>query len=390
MKILGDTLNIKLDSLKKINSGLILSTLKNNSFTRVELQKFTNLAAGTLSNIMKELVNKNIILETEENTNGARGRKGTKLSINYNYKYVIGIKVKRGTLIGTLNDLKGNILDKIFLPISDKNPKSVAKNISEVINILKKDREILGVGVAFPGQIDSNKGTITYSSFYKWQKIELKDMLKKYINCEIFIENDVRAIALAEKDFLSPDIKNILYINIDRGVSAGIIIDNKLLLGDNFIAGHIGHAFAENNGRTCNCGKIGCLETIVSNPKMVEDYISLLKEEEKENFDFNYFLEKVKENDKNAVKVLDHALWSLAVVIGNLSNTFNISTIIVGGDIIKCGEIFFNIFLKHMNFICLPYVAENLQIKKSTFDHSDNTIGAVYVVLNQFFNGNIL
>lgn len=388
-------MNIKLDSLKKINSGLILSALKNNSFTRVELQKFTNLAAGTLSNIMKELVNKNIILETEEDGKGARGRKGTKLSINYDYKYVIGIKVKRGTLIGTLNDLKGNVLDKIFLPVSDKNPQGVAEDIAEVINFLKKDREILGAGIAFPGQIDSNKGIVTYSAFYKWQKIELKEMLKKYIDCEIFIENDVRAMALAEKDFLNSDIKNILYINIDRGVSAGIIIDNKLLLGDNFIAGHIGHAFAENNGRICNCGKIGCLETIVSNPKMVEDYISLLKKENNfqekiiENFDFNCFIEKIIENDKNALEVLNHALWSLAVVIGNLSNTFNISTIVIGGDIIKCGDIFFNIFLKHMNFVCLPYVAENLQIKKSTFDHSDNTIGAVYVVLNQFFNGNI-
>ena len=385
-------MNIKLDSLKKINSGLILSVLKNNSFTRVELQKFTNLAAGTLSNIMKELVNKNIILEIEENGNGARGRKGTKLSINYSYKYVIGIKVKRGTFIGTLNDLKGNVIDKTVFSLPDKNPENVVKNICEAVKILRGNKEILGVGVAFPGQIDSNEGIVTYSAFYKWQKIKLKDMLKKHIDCEIFIENDVRAMALAEKDFLNPDIKNILYINIDRGVSAGIIINNRLLLGDNFIAGHIGHAFAENNGRICNCGKIGCLETIVSNPRMAEDYISLLKKEEKtiENFDFNCFIEKVREDDKNAVKVLDHSLWSLAVVIGNLSNTFNISTIIIGGDIIKCGDIFFEIFLKHMNFVCLPYVAENLQIKKSTFDHSDNTVGAVYVVLNQFFNGNIL
>lgn len=383
-------MKIKLDSLKKINIGIILSALKNNSFTRVELQKYTGLAAGTLSNIMKELVNKNIILETEENGNGSRGRKGTKLSINYNYKYVIGIKVKRGTLIGTLNNLEGKIIDKIFLILPNKTPETVINSIIETVRVLKEDKEILGVGIAFPGQIDSNKGIVTHSSFYNWQKIELKNMLKKEIDCEIFIENDVRAMALSEKDFLNPNIKNILYINIDRGVSAGIIINNKLLLGDNFIAGHIGHAFVENNGRVCNCGKIGCLETIASNPKMLEDYLSLSKETDEKSQHFSYFIKKIKENDKNAIKVLNHALYSLAIVIGNLSNTFNISTIIIGGEIIKCGDIMFEIFLKHMNYICLPYVIENLEIKKSTFNHSDNTIGAVYVVLNQFFNGNIL
>ncbi|WP_300392616.1 ROK family protein [Fusobacterium sp.] len=383
-------MKIKLDSLKKINSGLILSVLKNYNFTRVELQKHTGLAAGTLSNIMKELVNKNVIIEKEESENNCRGRKGTKLYLNYNYKYIIGIKVKRGTLIGTLNNLKGEIINKIVFTIPDKKPETIVKLIVETINSLKKDKEILGIGVAFPGQIDSKNGIITYSAFYGWKKVNLKSLLKEHLPYEIFIENDVRAMALSEKDYLNPEIKNILYINIDRGVSAGIIINNELLLGDNFIAGHIGHAFVENNGRICNCGKIGCLETIASNPKMLEDYLSLSKETNEKSQHFNYFIEKIKENDKNAIEILNHALYSLAIVIGNLSNTFNISTIIIGGEIIKCGDIVLKIFLKHMSYICLPYVIENLKIKKSTFNHSDNTIGAVYIVLNQFFNGNIL
>ena len=117
-------MNIKLDSLKKLNRGLILSSLKNNSFTRVELQKYTGLAAGTLSNIMKELVMENIILEAEENSS-SRGRKGTKLSINYDYKYVIGIKIKRGTMIESLNSLDGLSLENITLNIPDKAPETI-------------------------------------------------------------------------------------------------------------------------------------------------------------------------------------------------------------------------------------------------------------------------
>ncbi|NME36656.1 MULTISPECIES: ROK family protein [Fusobacterium] len=383
---------IKLDSLKKLNRGLILSSLKNNNFTRVELQKRTGLAAGTLSNIMKELVLENIILEIEENGNGIRGRKGTKLFINYNYKYVIGIKIKRGILIGSLNSLDGTTINQMTLEIPDKSPSTVVDLIIKTFKELKQEKSIIGIGIAFPGQVDSNEGIITYSAFYQWKKVKLKELLQKSIECEIFIENDVRAMALSEKDFISPDIKNMLYINIDRGVSCGIIINNSLLLGDNFVSGQLGHSFVENNGKICNCGKIGCLETITTNPRMLEDYLKEINY----NFDtnevpsFDFFINKVIENDPVALKIFNHAIYSLAIIIGNLSNTLNISTIVVGGDITKCNNLFFQTFFKFMSLICIPYVTENLNIKKSVFEHNDNTIGAVYIVLNQFFKGNIL
>ena len=384
-------MNIKLDSLKKLNRGLILSSLKNNSFTRVELQKYTGLAAGTLSNIMKELVMENIILETEENSS-SRGRKGTKLSINYNYKYVIGIKIKRGTMIGSLNSLDGISLENITLNIPDKSPETIVDLIVKIYNQLKGDKFILGLGIAFPGQIDSNKGIVTFSAFYEWEKIKLRELIQKKIDCIVFIENDVRAMALSEKDFIGSDIKNMIYINIDRGVSCGIIFNNILLLGDNFVAGQLGHSFVEDNGKICNCGKIGCLETIMTNPRMLEEYLKKTnhKLSNNEHINFSFFVEKIENKDEVALKILEHAIHSLAVVVGNLSNILNISTIIVGGDITKCEEVFFKSFFKHMSSVCIPYVTENLNIRKSKFEHNDNTIGAVYVVLNQFFIGNIL
>lgn len=383
---------IKLDSLKKLNRGLILSSLKYNNFTRVELQKYTRLAAGTLSNIIKELVLKNIILEKEDDGNGIRGRKGTKLFINYNYKYVIGIKIKRGILIGSLNSLEGTLLNQMILEIPNKYPDTVVSLIIKVFKELKQDKSIIGLGIAFPGQVDSNKGIITYSAFYQWEKIKLKELLEKNIDCKIFIENDVRAMALSEKEFISPDIKNMLYINIDRGVSCGIIINNSLLLGDNFVSGQLGHTFVENNRKICNCGKIGCLETITTNQRMLEDYLKEINY----NFDinevpsFDFFINKVIKKDPAALKIFNHAVYSLANIIGNLSNILDISTIVVGGEITKCDNLFFQTFFKYMGLICIPHVTENLNIKKSVFEHNDNTIGAVYIVLNQFFKGNIL
>lgn len=381
-------MNIKLDSLKKINTGIILKSLKEKDFTRVELQKYTQLAAGTLSNITKELVNDGVILETDIEKNKVRGRKGTVISLNHEYKYVIGVKINRGVAIGSLNSLDGEIITEMSLDFKTKEVEEVALKIFEIYNILKRDKPILGMGIAFPGQIDSLNGIVRYSSYFKWENINLVDILKTHIETPIFLENDVRAMTLAEKEFLDNEFKNLLYINIDKGVSAGIMINKSLLFGDNFIAGQIGHTFIENNHKVCICGKTGCLETIASNTAILADYAEAKKMKACE-ITIEKFIDRVDENDKVAVEIMDHVVYALSIAISNISNTFNISNLIIGGEILRIDELLDRI-KECLKKFCLPYVYKNIKIKKSHFSHRNNTVGAVYVVLDKFFAGDII
>lgn len=381
-------MNIKLDSLKKINTGIILKSLKKKEFTRVELQKYTQLAAGTLSNITKELVIDGVILETDIEKNKVRGRKGTLISLNREYKYVVGIKINRGVVIGTLNLLDGEPVTEMALDLKSKDVDHVVATVVEIYNTLKQDKPILGMGVAFPGQVDSFNGIVRYSSYFKWENINLVEHLRSYITVPVFLENDVRAMTLAEKEFWDKEYRNLLYINIDKGVSAGIMINHSLLFGDNFIAGQIGHTFVEDNHKECICGKTGCLETIASNTAILADYAEA-KGLKSCDVTIEKFIEKVEANDEVAVKIIDHAVHALSIVISNISNTFNISNLIIGGEILKINQLL-DILKKYMEKHCLPYVYKNLTIKKSHFNHRNNTIGAVYVVLDKFFAGEII
>ena len=362
-------MNIKLDSLKKINTGIILKALKKSDKTRVELQKYTELAAGTVSNLIKELVADKVILETDIEKNKERGRKGTVLSLNSNYKYIIGMKINRGVIIGSLNSIDGEMLQELSLDIGGKEEIQVTKCIVKIYELLKQNRKILGVGIAFPGQIDSLKGIVRYSSFYKWENIHLIETLQSFIDVPVFLENDVRAMTLAEKEFFDKEFRNLLYINIDKGISAGIIIN-------------------ENNNKQCSCGKIGCLETISSNTAILGEYSNRLNLNSCD-MTIESFIEKIRENDDIAHDIFDHSVYALAIAISNISNTFNISNLVIGGELLKL-DLTLKILDNYLQKLCLPYVYENLTIKKSHFNHRNNTIGGVSVVLNKFFEGEII
>ena len=90
--------------------------------------------------------------------------------------------------------------------------------------------------------------------------------MEKRFGHRVLIENDTRARCYGE--YVQEDApvkeKNIIYLNLGRGVAIGIIIDGKLYYGRSGFAGEFGHTPYFDNEIICDCGKKGCLETEVS------------------------------------------------------------------------------------------------------------------------------
>ena len=66
--------------------------------------------------------------------------------------------------------------------------------------------------------------------------------------------------------------RNVLYLSIMKGVGSGIIIDNKLYHGSRYKAGEVGHIVIKENGRTCTCGELGCLNEYISVDSLCREY----------------------------------------------------------------------------------------------------------------------
>ena len=98
-----------------------------------------------------------------------------------------------------------------------------------------------------------------------WRDFPLLDRLVDRVGLPTFIDNDAKALALAEGWLGSArGVENYLAMVVSTGVGGGIVLDGRLLDGADGNAGHIGHINVEPDGHLCGCGARGCLEAEAS------------------------------------------------------------------------------------------------------------------------------
>lgn len=126
--------------------------------------------------------------------------------------------------------------------------------------------QVAGIGIAAPGPLDYRTGVIfTPPNLAGWDRVPLRDIFTEQFHIPIFVENDAHTAGLGEYMFgAGRGANNIVYLTISTGIGGGVIIDGEILEGANGTAGELGHMTIDWHGERCNCGNIGCLESIAS------------------------------------------------------------------------------------------------------------------------------
>ncbi|MCP4977776.1 MAG: ROK family protein [Maribacter sp.] len=173
------------------------------------------------------------------------------------------------TKIGIVDEAGEILISKVFSTKS-REPfasflKELVPEIKELSKKLGNKSNILAIGVGAPNA-NSLTGNIENPPNLKWGKvIPLAMSLENAFNLPVFIANDANAAALGELKYgMAKGMKNFVVLTLGTGLGSGIIINEDLLLGEHAQAGEIGHVNVDPNGRQCNCGLRGCLETYAS------------------------------------------------------------------------------------------------------------------------------
>lgn len=184
---------------------------------------------------------------------------------------VIGVDLG-GTQIRTAVLRGATLLSRIsILTGANTQPDSVLPRMYEAIQeaLDKADvslGQIVGIGVAAPGPLDSNRGIVfSPPNLPGWDGIPLRDLLAERFQTSIYVDNDANVAGLGEYMFgAGQGSRNIVYMTVSTGIGGGVIADGKLLRGANGTAGELGHMTIDWHGERCTCGNIGCLEYIAS------------------------------------------------------------------------------------------------------------------------------
>lgn len=137
------------------------------------------------------------------------------------------------------------------------------------------------VGVGIPGAISPATGLVKNANSTALIGQPLDRDLEKAIGRPVRVANDANCFALSEAaDGAAAGARVVFGVIIGTGTGAGVVVDGKVLLGPNAIAGEWGHSPLpwptgdELPGPSCYCGKRGCIETFLAGPALARDHQS--------------------------------------------------------------------------------------------------------------------
>jgi Transcriptional regulator/sugar kinase len=187
---------------------------------------------------------------------------------------VIGIDVGGQTTKCGVVDARGTVLAQTV--IRSDNHDTFEPYVLELAEALKRiiaeagaEGQIRAIGVGAPNA-NHYTGDIENAVNLSWGKsgsIHFAKQLSEAMDgIPVNLTNDANAAALGEMTYGSArGMKNFIMITLGTGVGSGIVIDGQLVYGHDGFAGELGHvSLVRHNGRLCNCGKTGCLETYCS------------------------------------------------------------------------------------------------------------------------------
>lgn len=391
--------------MKQLNIAAILDVVRENGrLSRADIAKLTGLTPASVTNITKFLMDSGYLIEKGiGESNG--GRPPIILELDMNSRYIIAISIGVGKIDVAITNLAAEIIINQSIVVNDENLNKeyifveLVKLINKVISLseINKDK-ILGIGVAMHGVVNAVSGLSEYAPYYKWTKVNIKEELEGKLGYKVFVDNDVRAMALGESRFgVTKGIGNFITINVSNGVGAGIIIENKPYYGVDYSAGEIGHIVVDVDGDKCNCGNYGCLETVAANNNIVKNIIKLIKRGESTSLiEIRDDIEKIElrdvcieavKGDELSIFILKETAKYIGIAVANLVSILNPTEIVLVGEIFEYSNHAKNAIENIVQRRGLKVSSENLKIVKSELGNTAAIIGAATLVIEKAFDG---
>lgn len=200
-------------------------------------------------------------------------------------QYSIGIDIGgTNSVMGIVNKM-GDILFEA--KISTSHYPTIESFIDDCYDILSpkisfyNSNEFKGIGIGAPNG-NFYQGTIEFAPNLKWGEIiPLAKLFNEKFNLQTTVTNDANAAAIGEMMHgAAKGMNDFIVVTLGTGVGSGFVANGKMIYGHDGFAGELGHVIAVRDGRSCGCGRNGCLETYASATGIVRTAKEFLAEKE--------------------------------------------------------------------------------------------------------------
>jgi N-acetylglucosamine repressor len=360
---------------KDHNSQLVLRTIyDSNEISRAELARLTRLTRTTISDVVTNLIERGLVEEVGHGRSSG-GRLPILLSVIDDSRHLIGINVIDGELSGATINLRGAIQQRACRALHRRDAESVLALTYDLIDELVglATRPLLGIGISTPGLMDNSAEVVRRAVNFGWQDLHLKALIQSRYQLPVYMGNLAHMAALAEYTCGGGQKrKNLVVIYISQGIGAGIILDGELFHGDAYGAGEIGHAVVVEDGRLCNCGNYGCLETVADSRAIIRRVQELARAASASRphqragvlaeIDFEQAVRAFHAGDPTVGQVVEEVGRYLGIAAAQLVSILNIERIVITGPVARFGQPLRDVIERELLKRSLPTLAQTTEI----------------------------
>lgn len=247
----------------------------------------------------------------------------------------------------------------------------------------------IGIGAPNANRID---GTIRYAPNLRWARdaegkpgvVYLAARLEEATDLHVRITNDANAAARGEHTYgVARGIDDFIMITLGTGVGSGIISHGRLVYGHDGFAGELGHVCVVQDGRQCNCGLKGCLETYASAigvARTAREFLqkdsreSLLRRIDPESISSKDIYDAAVQGDELAKEIFLYTGRILGHALGDFVKFSSPQAIVLFGGLTKSREFFHDEMVRAMNDNLMQIWKDKIQILYSSLKESDAAI----------------
>ncbi|MCL4464965.1 MAG: ROK family protein [Chloroflexi bacterium] len=366
----------------------------------------TRLTPATISNVISELANSNLVVElgAERRAGGPyMGRRRLLVDLNARGWYAAGVYLGIRSIQVGLGDLRGRVLAKVSFPSPGRrSPEAVFSLVEEQLRRLLTEvqvprEQLCGLGVASVGLVDSALGEIVDLPQYGWRGVAAKANLEQLLGLPVAVDNSRRVMATAEAWLgANQDADSILFVHVATTVGGAAVYQREVLHGASYAAGQLGHIIVVEDGDPCVCGHRGCLDTVSSGAAMVAQaaraaragrspVLAALGKGKPEDLPFDALFSAAQQGDGVASELIARSADYLGIGVAHYVSLFDPQVVILtGGIALLGGENYRHRVEKVVNERAYRPSCATVSLLPSSFGREFEMVGPLSLALRQF------
>ncbi|WP_308637305.1 ROK family glucokinase [Paenibacillus silvisoli] len=311
-------------------------------------------------------------------------------------KIVVGVDIGGTTIKVGICSMEGALLHTYEGATEvEKGSDVVCTNIADYARLIVEQspytwEQVEGVGIGIAGFLDIPNGIVKKSVNLFFDNVPLKSILEEKLGKRVLVNNDANVAALGEAwAGAGRGISDCVCYTLGTGVGGGVIINGKIVEGFAGMAGELGHIpiVPDLEAIQCNCGKMGCLETVSSATGIIRMAKDAVERGDRTSLSFvenimaKDVVDAAKAGDEVATRIVARAAHYLGKSMAFVAVVLNPQRFIIGGGVSKAGEFLFEQIREAFRKAAPEMAQEGVEIVPAILGNDAGVVGAAGLII---------